>query len=654
MNEQAGRWHIHLTQQAEQTLRRLPQAVLQRLDPAILALTNNPHPPESRVLVADDNLYGLIVDNWRIIYAIEAEQLTILILEIAVKQQPKRYHFDEMASEGFLPANISHSEEAAWYIIFTYRLDEMDKVRNNLRHRVDALGLQDKIFQVVIVEQSVLPGFLLVEMILDDDSWYVVRNTPGVTGWLGAEGKPTPIRPDNIDDIVQAKVQETKILKILQDQFSEGIIDAVEAHAGHSHQPKTRVLIASDRPDDREALQRMLFFEADIDVVGAIDNDETVIEKTIKLVPDIIVLNIPSHYSDDFEVCRQLHQKLSSTSIIVMSVFGDGHFLRQAMLAGAKYTLIKPFSSDELVKAIRQVGNISAASSRGDFEAFFLRRGGGSLLKRIEMQRQGEEDRAKDIEMAPQWLKIDKLGRHVEISLAVADLSTSLAFYKKLGLEPVDGGEKPYPWATFSNGTFHLGLHQQAFPSPTITYFTSNVSEVVHFLKKFGVAVETVRDYSRPLGFEDSLIVSADFEAHDGQRVALANKFIRLDKIIPKRKFLAGYDKSIELSLPTINVNAAVAYWQRLGFEPVASSHTPYTWTVISDGLIRLGLHQTTKFTKPTITYFASDMPDRLDCLEQQGIALRSEHRDAQGQRVGAVIESPDGQPFFLFAGKVE
>lgn len=533
MSEQEGRWHIRLTRQAEKALRRVSKTILQRLDAVILSLAENPRPPDSQLLVAEDNLYRLTIDEWRVIYAIEDEPLTILILEIAPQQQPGRYQIEETDEE---------------FLLETATQDE------------------------------------------------------------------------------------------------------VAAYVKHANQPTIRVLIASDRPDDREALQRMLFFEAGIEIVGAMDHDETLMEKAIQLAPDVIILNVPNRYPANFEICRQLYGQSSSTSIIIMSVFGDGHFLREATLAGAKYTLIKPFSSDELIKAIRRVSHIPAASSRGDFEASFLRRGGGSLLKRIEKQRQREEDQAKEIKTAATWLKLNKLGHRVEMSLSVADLATSLAFYEKLGLEPVDGGETPYPWATLSDGTLHLGLHQQTFASPTITYFfTSDGSGPVHFLKKLGIAVESVREYGLRLSYENDLIVSAEFEAYGGQQIVLANKFMRAVNKMPKRKFLARYGKSIELSLPTADVPTAVAYWQQLGFEPVASSHTPYTWTVVSDGQIRLGLHQTTKFTKPTITYFSADIPGRLDNLQQQGVHLCFEHRDHEGKRIGALVESPEGQPFFLF-----
>jgi transcription termination/antitermination protein NusG len=95
-----------------------------------------------------------------------------------------------------------------WYVIHTYSGYE-NKVKTNLEHRTESMGMGDKIFDVLIPKESVtdfkaggkrvtsekkvFPGYILVQMELDDDSWYVVRNTPGVTGFVGSQGKPVPL-----------------------------------------------------------------------------------------------------------------------------------------------------------------------------------------------------------------------------------------------------------------------------------------------------------------------------------------------------------------------------------------------------------------------------------------------------------------------------
>jgi transcriptional antiterminator NusG len=103
-----------------------------------------------------------------------------------------------------------------WYVIHTYSGYE-NKVATNLRHRIDSMGVQDKIFDVLIPketvtdlkaggrkvtsEKKVFPGYILVQMELDDDSWYVVRNTPGVTGFVGAQAKPVPLSRAEVERI---------------------------------------------------------------------------------------------------------------------------------------------------------------------------------------------------------------------------------------------------------------------------------------------------------------------------------------------------------------------------------------------------------------------------------------------------------------------
>jgi transcriptional antiterminator NusG len=102
-----------------------------------------------------------------------------------------------------------------WYAIHTYSGYE-DNVTENLKRRVETMGMQDKIFDVIVpiekkikikngkrrlVEEKIYPGYVLVEMIVTDDSWYVVRNTPNVTGFLGTGTTPSPIDEKTMADL---------------------------------------------------------------------------------------------------------------------------------------------------------------------------------------------------------------------------------------------------------------------------------------------------------------------------------------------------------------------------------------------------------------------------------------------------------------------
>jgi len=114
-----------------------------------------------------------------------------------------------------------------WLVIHTYTGYE-NRVKTNLMSRIQSMNVDDKIFEVVIpmedvmeikqgrkqvVQKKVFPGYLLVRMYLDDDSWYVVRNTPGVTGFVGSGAKPTPLSDREIDKILQVKPEDKKKLK---------------------------------------------------------------------------------------------------------------------------------------------------------------------------------------------------------------------------------------------------------------------------------------------------------------------------------------------------------------------------------------------------------------------------------------------------------
>ena len=116
----------------------------------------------------------------------------------------------------------------AWYVIHCYSGYE-NKVRHNLEQRIETMGMKDKIFDVVIptqeeievkdgkrrtVERHIFPGYVLVNMALTEESWYVVRNTPGVTGFVGMGNNPTALRPEEVAQIVKRMEAEAPTVKV--------------------------------------------------------------------------------------------------------------------------------------------------------------------------------------------------------------------------------------------------------------------------------------------------------------------------------------------------------------------------------------------------------------------------------------------------------
>jgi transcription termination/antitermination protein NusG len=122
----------------------------------------------------------------------------------------------------------SEDDGRAWYVVHCYSGYE-NKVRHNLEQRIETMGMKDMIFDIVVpteeeievkegrrrtVERRVFPGYILVNMIMTEESWYVVRNTPGVTGFVGMGNQPTPLRPEEVSQIIKRMEAEAPRIKV--------------------------------------------------------------------------------------------------------------------------------------------------------------------------------------------------------------------------------------------------------------------------------------------------------------------------------------------------------------------------------------------------------------------------------------------------------
>lgn len=126
------------------------------------------------------------------------------------------------------PDELPQEDGRAWYVVHCYSGYE-NKVRHNLEQRIESMGMKDRIFDVVVpteeeievkegkrrtVERRVFPGYILVEMIMLEESWYVVRNTPGVTGFVGMGTQPTPLRPEEVAQIIKRMEADAPHIKV--------------------------------------------------------------------------------------------------------------------------------------------------------------------------------------------------------------------------------------------------------------------------------------------------------------------------------------------------------------------------------------------------------------------------------------------------------
>jgi len=193
----------------------------------------------------------------------EDEQTTELLPELTFDTEPE--------DVGVLPDPFGDEEEEitpeerAWFIVHCYSGYE-NKVRHNLELRIESMAMQDYIFQVVVptvqeielkdgkrrtVERCLYPGYLMVQMLLVDDSWGVVRNTPGVTGFVGMGNKPTPLRSEAVQRIlrrmesaapeVRATFKQGQKVRIIEGPFADfiGVVDDID-----EVRTKVRILVS--------------------------------------------------------------------------------------------------------------------------------------------------------------------------------------------------------------------------------------------------------------------------------------------------------------------------------------------------------------------------------------------------------------------------
>ena len=201
--------------------------------------------------------------------------------DIEVFENEKHQIIEE--KEGKLKADFqaSHSKEPQkkWYIVHTYSGYE-NKVKVNLEKRIEYMNMGDKIFRVEVPqktitkvkdgkkqdrEEKIFPGYVLVEMIMDDDSWYVVRHTAGVTKFVGTSKKPIPAKDSEIKKIIhRVQTQTTKIeldvkvgdkVRIISGPFADFIGDITEVYPDKSKLRATVSIFGRETPVELEYKQ---------------------------------------------------------------------------------------------------------------------------------------------------------------------------------------------------------------------------------------------------------------------------------------------------------------------------------------------------------------------------------------------------------------
>lgn len=249
-------------------------------------------------------------------------------------------------------------------------------------------------------------------------------------------------------------------------------------------------------------------------------------------------------------------------------------------------------------------------------------------------------------------LAIRKTGNVAAITITSPDLAQSLKFYQQLGFREIHHSAFPYSWIQITDGALLIMLRLNSTPYIGLTYYSTDIDRVVPELKEKGVAIsETPAPEKRakryemqsPDGHNITLLTHVDGFAQPAGATLLQmpkQDYMDPDKYENKTCGIFG-----ELAYPVADLDASIAFWDKLGLVVISRFTSPHPWAILSDGMAAVGLHQTTNFTQPTITYFAKDMKEKIEKLQSTGI---KEIRTAKGQS-SVTLTTPEHQRINLF-----
>jgi len=249
-----------------------------------------------------------------------------------------------------------------------------------------------------------------------------------------------------------------------------------------------------------------------------------------------------------------------------------------------------------------------------------------------------------------------RLGDIYSITMTSPDLERSLEYYKKLGFAELWRAHEPFPWIQISDGTMLIMLRQGNDPYISLTYYIKELDKVVAELEKSGItfsqkpkASDMIKRYTTqsPDRLHISLVTYVEgFKQPTGATMLSLppEDYQKPEKYTNKVCGLFG-----EFSHPVKDLDASIAFWQILGFMAISKFPNPYPWAILTDGLSIIGLHQTKDFSTPTITFFASDMKDKIGKLKAHGLQnwayfMGEEHPGH------IVLTTPEQQHIFLFS----
>lgn len=246
-----------------------------------------------------------------------------------------------------------------------------------------------------------------------------------------------------------------------------------------------------------------------------------------------------------------------------------------------------------------------------------------------------------------------KLGEVACVYVTTADLDSSAAVYGKLGFPVTASNSFPTPWTQVSDGSLLIMMRKDSSPYIGLTYYANDLEKIVADLEKQGIVFvqkpkpgdQISRYYIKsPDGLNIMLVNNLGGFIQPSGATMLTMKptdFNSADKYPNKQCGAFG-----EFCHPVTDLNASIEYWKKLGFTVKTQMSKPYPWAIMTDGLMLIGLHQTTDFNYPAITYFGLNTDQRVQQLKTQGLTNFSEMMGKNN----VILKTWEGQHFFLFS----
>lgn len=243
------------------------------------------------------------------------------------------------------------------------------------------------------------------------------------------------------------------------------------------------------------------------------------------------------------------------------------------------------------------------------------------------------------------------LGEVNAITITTPDLEKSLAFYQQLGFAEVMRMDFPFPWIQVTDGALLIMLRKDNTAYLALTYYVSDVDTVVAKLEADGIVFaekpkpsDAIRKFliRTPDNTNISLVqIMGGYQQPAGPTMLKMppQDYMKPEKYVNKTCGMFG-----ELAQPVKDLDASIAYWEKLGFVVLSKMNHGYPWAIVSDGLAVVGLHQTTHFDKAIITYFAADMQEKIAALKEKGVNIAKESGPAN-----ITVQTPEGQLINLF-----